>query len=433
MVRDFSRAQLQALTWWCPKSPYRDKEAIICDGAVRSGKTLCMGISFFVWAMESFEGRLFGICGRSVKSLRRNVLDAVLPTLRALGYECREEMGRGRLKLVWRGRENFFHLFGGGDEGSAALVQGVTFAGVLMDEAALMKRSFVEQAIARCSVSGSRLWFNCNPESPQHWFYREWICRAEERKALYIRFRLEDNPGLSPEIVERYMNMYSGSFHRRFILGEWAASEGLVYDFFSSEMLSEPPEEGKVERWVISCDYGTANPASFGLWGLSGGIWYRVKEYYFASRREGYQKTDGEYVRELSALAGGRRIEQVVVDPSAASFILALGRAGFRVRKARNEVLSGIRATAEALKSGRVRICRGCVDSEREFGLYRWKDGSDEVIKEHDHAMDDIRYFVHTVVAENTDRAFAAVSVERQSLSLRNARTAPFTQGSLIR
>ena len=415
MVKDFSRTQLQALTWWCPGSPYREREALICDGAVRSGKTLCMGISFFVWAMESFEGRLFGICGRSVKSLRRNVLDTVLPMLGQLGYTWRDEMGRGRITVERGGRRNWFHLFGGGDEASAASVQGATFAGVLMDEVVLMTRSFVEQACARCSVEGSKLWFNCNPDSPQHWFYREWICRAEERRALYLHFALQDNPGLSPEIVERYFKMYSGAFHRRFVLGQWVASEGLVYDFFSEDMMEDAPPGEEVEKWMISCDYGTSNPASFGLWGLRKGIWYRVREYYFASRREGFQKTDAEYVKDLVALAGGRRIERVVADPSAASFILALQRAGFSVMKARNDVLSGIRTTAEALKSRKIVICRGCGDALREFGLYRWKGEGygDEVVKENDHAMDDIRYFVHTVAAAE-EGGFTARAVERR-------------------
>ncbi len=413
MFKDFSREQLTALTWWCGGSPYKNMEAIICDGAVRSGKTLCMGVSFFVWAMESFDAKRFALCGRSVGSLRRNVLDAVLPVLRTLGYECRVEFSRSRVSVCFGGKENYFHLFGGGNEASAALVQGLTLAGVLMDEVALLRRSFVEQACARCSETGSRLWFNCNPEGPQHWFYREWICRAEERMALYLHFALEDNPGLSPEIVERYMNMYTGEFHRRFILGQWVASEGLVYDFFTADMMREPPGDDRVERWVISCDYGTANPASFGLWGLSEGLWYRVKEYYYSSRREGRQKTDGEYVKDLAALAAGRRIERVVVDPSAASFILALRQAGFSVVKARNDVLSGIRITAEMLKNGSVVICRGCADAEREFGLYRWQNGeSDRVIKENDHAMDDIRYFVHTVAA-NDDATLAVRTVER--------------------
>ena len=414
--RDFSAQQLTAMTWWSPKSPWRDRDAVICDGAVRSGKTVCMGLGFFLWAMSSFDGQAFGLCGKTVTSLRRNFVRVLLPTLREIGFTAVEKSTRSLVTVSWAGHSNTFYLFGGRDEGSAALIQGVTFAGVLLDEVALMPRSFVEQAIARCSVPGSRLWFNCNPDGPQHWFYREWIRKAEERGALYLRFRLEDNPGLTPEVAERYRRMFSGVFFQRFVLGEWVAAEGLIYDFFN-ESFVKPAPEGAFERWVISCDYGTANPCSMGLWGKQGGVWYRVRESYFDSRREGWQKTDGEYVADLMKLAGGRRLDCVVVDPSAASFIEALRRAGFRVVGARNDVISGIRRTAEALKNGEIVICSGCDDAIREFALYRWQ-GADSAVdaprKEHDHAMDEIRYFVSTVAApEKGGDLVAAVSVER--------------------
>ncbi len=412
--RDFSEPQLTALSWWCEGSPFRGRDAIICDGAVRSGKTVCMGLGFFLWAMRTFDGQAFGLCGKTDISLRRNVVDVLLPLLRELGFDVREKRGVGRIELSWHGHTNVFHLFGGRDEGSAALIQGVTFAGVLLDEVALMPRSFTEQAIARCSVRGSRLFFNCNPDGPQHWFYREWICRAEERNALYVHFRLEDNPGLEREVVERYGRMFSGVFYRRFILGQWVAAEGRIYDFFDSSYVSPAPD-GPFERWVISCDYGTANPASFGLWGKIGGTWYRVSEYYFDSRREGRQKTDSEYVDDLLALAGGRSLDCIVADPSAASFITALRRAGLPVIGAKNEVLSGIRQTAEALKERRIVICEGCADSLREMELYCWQgadSGMDAPKKENDHAMDDIRYFVTTVV-NAAPRPLRALAVER--------------------
>ena len=414
IFRDFSDAQLVALAWWSENSPYRDRDAIICDGAVRSGKTVCMGLGFFLWAMECFDGQAFGLCGKTIVSLRRNVTDVLLPLLLELGFEVREQRSVNRMELRWGKHCNSFHLFGGRDEGSAALIQGVTFAGVLLDEAALMPRSFVEQAIARCSVPGSRLFFNCNPDGPQHWFYREWIRRAKERNALYVHFRLADNPGLEPEVVERYGRMFSGVFFQRFILGRWVAAQGRIYDFFGPDFI-QPVPEGEFSRWAVSCDYGTANPASFGLWGKQGETWYRVKEFYFDSRREGYQKTDGDYVAALLALADGRPLDCVVVDPSAASFITALRREGLPVIGARNEVLSGIRQTAEALKSRKIVICQGCADSLREFDLYCWQSpegGGDAPVKENDHAMDDIRYFVTTVV-NAAPRPAAALAVAR--------------------
>ncbi len=389
----FSRTQLKVLSWWSDASPYRELDAVICDGAVRSGKTLCMGISFVCWAMRRFDGQSFGVCGKAKSSIRRNMIEPLLPVLRDIGFSVRDLVSKGVIVIGYRGRENRFYLFGGKDESSSALIQGVTLAGALLDEVVLMPRSFVEQACARCSVTGSKLWFNCNPESPQHWFYREWIQRTEERRALYIHFTLEDNPSLSKKIIDRYKRMYSGDFYRRFILGQWVLPSGRVYDFFNEDMLCEPPE--KCSEYAVSCDYGTKNPSSFGLWGKSGESWYRLREYYYDGRKMGIQKTDEEYVAAMLELCGGVTVQRVIVDPSAASFIEALSRAGFRVEKAENDVLRGIRLTASYLKSGRIRICRGCDDALREFYQYSWDDKSDREapLKQHDHAMDDIRYF----------------------------------------
>ena len=224
---------------------------------------------------------------------------------------------------------------------------------------------------------------------------------------------MEDNPSLTPEIRRRYRRLYSGVFYRRFVLGLWTAAEGRVYDFFDTAK-APPVPEGPWEQWYISCDYGTVNPASFGLWGRKGGVWYRTEEFYFDSRREGRQMTDAEYAQALRELAGQRRIEAVIVDPSAASFLEVLRREGWNVRKADNDVLTGIRRTADALKSGKIVICDRCTDCLREMELYVWdtKAGHDRVKKEHDHAMDDMRYFV-TGVLGTDGGGFAARSVAR--------------------
>lgn len=414
-LASFSPKQRTVLTWWCGKSPHHRLEAIICDGAVRSGKTLSMGLGFFLWAMCSFNGSRFGLCGRTIISLRRNVLKEIVPLLEELGLQCREKRSENLLIVSWRGRTNEFYQFGGKDEGSAALIQGVTFGGILLDEVALMPKSFVEQAVARCSLAGSRLWFNCNPEGPGHWFYKEWIRGAEEKKALYLHFTMEDNPALSPEIRQRYQRLYSGSFYQRFVLGQWVSVEGRVYDFFREDMAVTPPEEPCGE-YYISCDYGTVNPASFGLWGSKGGVWYRLREFYYDSKREGKQMTDGEYASALAALAGGRKIRAVIIDPSAASFSELLRRKGWNVKKADNDVLSGIRKTAELLKAGKIKICEGCCDCLREMEMYVWADkdgGRDAVRKEFDHAMDDMRYFAATVLG-GAKQSFGAQAVARR-------------------
>lgn len=411
----FSPKQRTVLTWWMPGNENCRYEAIVCDGAVRSGKTLAMGLSFFLWGMTCFDGKRFGVCGKTISSLRRNVLSEILPRLEALGATWKERRTENVVTVTFRGHRNQFYIFGGRDESSASLIQGITFAGILMDEVALMPQSFVDQACARCSVDGSRLWFNCNPAGPSHWFYKSWIQEAKQRNCLRLHFTMEDNPSLTEAIRQRYQRLYTGVFYRRFILGQWAQAEGRVYDFFEPEM-AKPIPTGPFTRWYVSCDYGTVNPTSMGLWGLCGGVWYRVKEFYFNSRTQMRQMTDEEYAAALKELVGDRPVTAVIVDPSAASFIEVLRRRGWRVKKADNDVLSGIRLTSDALKEGRIVICEGCSDCLREMDEYVWDLSSgnkDRVKKEHDHAMDDMRYFVSTVLKENA-RGFTACVVERK-------------------
>ena len=411
----FSPKQKRVLGWWVPGNADCGKEAIVCDGAVRSGKTMAMGLSFFLWAFSCYSGQRFGVCGKTISSLRRNVLSEILPRLEKMGATWKEMRTENLVIVRFLGRENHFYIFGGRDESSASLIQGITFAGVLLDEVALMPRSFVEQACARCSVAGSRLWFNCNPAGPSHWFYKEWILGAEKRNCLRLHFTMEDNPSLTEEIRQRYQRLYTGVFYRRYILGQWAQAEGRVYDFFEPEMVKKVPE-GPFDKWYVSCDYGTVNPTSMGLWGLHQGVWYRVQEFYFASRERQHQMTDEEYAEALTNLVGKRFVTAVIVDPSAASFIEVLKRKGWRVKKADNDVLGGIRLTSDCLKDGRIVICEGCGDCIREMDEYVWdlSSGSrDRVRKEHDHAMDDMRYFVSTVLGSKTV-GFAACSVERR-------------------
>ncbi len=402
------------MKWWNDPR-YRSYDAIICDGAVRSGKTLSMSLGFVLWACSSFNGNSFALCGKTVTSLRRNVVTPMIPLLEEYGFTCIERVSKNYFDLTLLGNTNRFYLFGGKDEGSAALIQGMTLSGVFFDEAALMPRSFVEQAIARCSVIGSKMWFNCNPDNPAHWFYNEWIKKAEEKRALYIHFTMDDNPSLSPELKQRYERLYSGTFYERFVLGRWTASHGAVYPMFDSSIhvFSKAPE---CERFVISCDYGTVNPSSFGLWGLCSGVWYRLKEYYYSSKKEGVSRTDEEHYAALEELAGSRKIAKVIVDPSAASFIECIRRHGkFRVVKADNDVITGIRYVSTLLKQNKLRFHESCRDIIREFQLYCWneKTGMDAPIKENDHAMDDMRYFAADLMKSKASDECVVLSVAR--------------------
>lgn len=395
-----SPRQNLAMTWW-NRPGFTDYDGIICDGSIRSGKTVAMTVGFVMWAMTSFDGQNFALCGKTIESLRRNVTSN-LPTWLAGVFSFKEHRTENKIVVTANGKSNNFYLFGGKDESSASLIQGITLAGILLDEVALMPRSFVEQACARCSVEGSKLWFNCNPEGPSHWFYLSWVLGAKERNMLHLHFTMDDNLSLSPAVKARYESLYSGVFYDRFIRGLWVVAEGLIYTMFNKDFHVVRAEARPYDKYYISCDYGTVNPTSIGLWGRANGKWYRMREYYFDSRKEGRQRTDEEHYIELEKLAADLHITAVIVDPSAASFIEVIRRHGrFRVEKASNAVVDGIRNVATRLQCGDIFICEGCTDCIREFGLYRWdeKAAADRPIKENDHSMDDVRYFVHKVFA----------------------------------
>ena len=253
----FSGKQVQTLTWWNDPE-LRQHDAIICDGSVRSGKTISMAVGFVLWSMCCFNKQKFAICGKTIQSLRRTVV-SFLPTWLEGLFAVREKFSDNCIVISVGKRSNTYYLFGGKDEGSAALIQGLTLAGVLFDEVALMPRSFVEQAVARCSVSGSRFWFNCNPDNPHHWFYKEWIQdKGNKKNRLYLHFTMDDNFSLDPKVKQRYENLYTGVFYDRFIRGLWKAAEGAVYPQFANApeqfvLHGTPPP---VQYAVIGVDYG---------------------------------------------------------------------------------------------------------------------------------------------------------------------------------
>ena len=399
--KEFGEKQLYTLTWWSDAAMH-DYDAIICDGSIRAGKTMTMAVSFILWAFTAFDKQVFAICGKTIESVRRNIVTHLPQWLDGI-VRIQERRSENLLIISFAGKTNRFYLFGGKDEGSAALIQGMTLAGVMFDEVALMPRSFVEQALARCSVEGSKFWFNCNPDSPEHWFYKEWIQKHKEKNALYLHFTMKDNNSLSENVKKRYENMYSGVFYDRFIRGLWVVAEGLVYDFFQSkkETIIKTVDMNDYNEFYVSIDYGTINPCSMGLWGVNSEGAARIRESYFDSRKEGRQRTDEEHYQALVELVEDLPITRVIVDPSAASFIECIRRHGdFRVKPAINSVIDGIRITSSLLNADMIHIDPSCKDCIREFGLYRWdeKKTSDTVLKENDHAMDEVRYFCNTVL-----------------------------------
>lgn len=398
-----SEKQKKVFQWWNTT----DYKAIICDGAVRSGKTMCMITSFIHWAMRNFNGCNFGICGKTVASAERNIERPLLGIADITHYYKLKYL-KGTHLLVVESKSknhkaiNYFWVFGGKDESSYTLLQGITLSGVFLDEVALMPESFVNQAIARTlSEKKAKYWFNCNPESPAHWFYNGWIMQAEERNALHLHFLMSDNPTLSQEQLDEAKIQFNGVFYDRYVLGLWVIAEGLIYPMYE-QAIEEPPDY-PAECYQLSIDYGTLNPFAAILWGKYDNIWYAVEEYYYSGRAEKSDLTDDEYVKEINERFSDKKTKydklKVIVDPSAASFIAALRRQEiYSVVPADNAVIDGIRETASAIQQNFIKVSPKLKHTISEFQSYVWDEscGEDRPIKENDHAMDSMRYFVHT-------------------------------------
>lgn len=366
--------------------PYSKYEALICDGAIRSGKTAFMMLSFVDDAMRRYDGQLFGICGKTVDSTNKNLIQ---PYTRLTYAKDRYRISWRRtdkLLIVSDGKhENMFEVFGGKDEGSFALIQGRTLAGVLLDEVALQPRSFVEQACARCSVEGSKLWFNCNPASPKHWFYTEWIRQLEKHNALRLHFLLEDNPSLSEQIVNRYKSMYTGVFYDRYIAGKWAAAEGLVYRTFADDpgryLIDDAGEYLKaggetVGAVMVGVDFGgtkSATTMKAVLITRNAGEVIVAHEKHITKEIDPLQLSEeyAAFVREVSSRWG---VSQTRAD--SAEQILIRGLKGTALKeKLRTEIknamkrpiLDRIRLTNLLFAQDRIRICRSCTHMIEAF------------------------------------------------------------------
>lgn len=421
----FSNKQLKVLTWWGEKSPYKDFDTIILDGSIRSGKTVSAALSFTTWAMENFSGENFAICGKTIHACRRNVVTPLKQMLKGLGYDYLEIRNENLLIV---GHEywvdgvlvtvvNQFHIFGGKDEAAQDLIQGITLAGVLCDEVALMPKSFVEQATGRCSVDGSKYWFSCNPGSPMHWFNVEWIQRQADKRALYLHFTMADNPRMSKKIRERYERLYEGVFYKRYVLGLWVTADGVVYPMFDKERHCIEYERSWT-RVFLSGDFGIQNPTTFGLYGYyqPEEHYHLIDRYYHSGRESKEQKTTLDYANELMRFLMRQSVKPDILylDPSASALIIELMRHPYFKRRkiqilpAKNDVMLGIQFHSYLLSSDKFTLNANNLKKEslamrtlnkdiEEYGSFIWDDkavqrGEDAVLKTNDHCMDSNRY-----------------------------------------
>ena len=410
--KPFSKKQKRVLTWWADESPKSECDSIICDGAVRSGKTLIMSLSYIIWSMSEFNGKNFGMAGKTIGSFKRNVWFPLKVMLLSRGYKIRKVPDINdafiiSIKSNGQRIENQYYIFGGRDERSQDLVQGFTAAGFFFDEVALMPESFVDQAVARCSEEGAKLWFNCNPEGPFHWFKVNWIDDLENKNAYRIHFKLEDNPSLSAKKIAFYKRMFSGVFYDRFINGKWVLAEGVIYSMFKQEfVVNKVPDAVKIVQKWIGIDYGQSNATVYLLIGLgTDDRLYILDEYYHSGRTEVIQKSPAKYSKDYfkwkikNGIDGMPVVKKATyIDPSAKGFALQLYEDGERqVRQADNDVLKGIELISSLLDSDMIRVLSKCKNTINEFSSYRWdpkgqERGEDIPVKQDDHCMDALRY-----------------------------------------
>lgn len=430
---DFSLKQNIVMSWWTPQSKYKDFDAIICDGAVRSGKTVSEALSFVLWSMNTFDGKNFALCGKTVGGLRRNVIGPLKQMLKSTGYVIEDARNEGCLCIGAINKEtkkkvtNYYYIFGGKDESSQDLIQGITLAGVFFDEVALMPESFVNQATARCSVEGAKFWFSCNPNSPFHWFKKEWINKVTEKKILYLHFTMDDNPSLSEDVKNRYKSLYTGVFYKRYILGLWVAADGIVYPMFDPDVHAIPVRRNWT-RIFVSGDFGIQNATTFGIFGYYAPErrYHQLASYYHSGRDDG-QKTTKEYAEDLKKFLADNLVmpEYIVLDPSAAPMLVELrkdpffSRHGIRILPAKNRVDLGIQVVSYLLNERRFTLDPSCTKDIEEFTTYAWDSdkldkGVEEVVKIDDHAMDKIRYAVMTdsIVYKTLDKEIAVLEKE---------------------
>lgn len=388
----YTKKQRQLLELWKRKQLCRIN---LLEGSVSSGKTWVSLVLWGFWVATMPADKLYLMCGKSLTTLKRNCL-----------IPLEELFGRSNFQFSTSAKEAYLFgrrilLEGANDARSESKIRGLTLQGAYCDELTLFPRDFFVMLLSRLRVPGAKLIATTNPDSPEHWLKKEYIDRRTELDMLVVRFLLDDNTTLDPQYVTAVKAEYTGVFYNRFILGEWCLAEGIVYPQFDRtqhvRQLDSP--QGK---WYISVDYGTLNAFSAGLWCYDGKQAYRAAEWYYSGRAQRRQLTNAQYLKHIQALAGGRNIEAVVVDPSAASFITELRQVGFTVRKGKNDVVDGIRRVSMALQQGKLLFSPACQDCIREFSLYRWdeKAAEDRPIKENDHAMDDVRYFVNTVLRQ---------------------------------
>ena len=393
------------------------KRINLLEGSVSSGKTWISLVLWAFWVKTMPLDKQYMMCAKSLTTLKRNCLVLL-----------QELVGESNFVFSVPSKEGWLFgrkvlLEGASDARAEAKIRGLTLQGAYCDELTQFPKDFFAMLLSRLRLPNAKLIATTNPDAPGHWLKVDYIDRAKELDFIDVKFLLEDNTTLPDDYVRNIKKEYSGVFYDRFILGRWVLAEGIIYPMFQ-KAIEYPPEEIDVNGCIIppsdyrlSIDYGTMNAFAALLWGKYGGIWYAIREYYYSGREKGITKTDEEYADAVDRLVediAGKRKEgeyirrlKTIIDPSAASFITTLrkrkkgdfsSQSWYNVIPARNDVLDGIRDTATAMELGIIKISPDCKCLIKELEGYVWDDKSteDRPVKENDHAVDSLRYFVYT-------------------------------------
>lgn len=362
----------------------------LLEGSVRSGKTWISLVAWALFVASMPRDAEFLMVGKTLTTLRRNCFGLLQQLEPQFTFNTTAKKAFLYGRTIW--------LEGADNEASENKIRGMTLAGAYFDELTLIPRGFYYMALSRLSYPNAKLFATTNPDSPAHYVYTD-IIENDAIDKTVTKFLIRDNTFLDDSYIDELEREYAAvpASYQRYILGEWVLAEGLVYPNYANTV---PTENRAYTRYMVSMDYGIQNPTAMILWGYYDGIWYAVREYYHSGRDTNNQKTDEQYYDELCKLCGDLPVERIFVDPSASSFITLIRQKGkYHVRHADNSVIEGIHHVGSALTNRMILFNDCCESTIREFSLYSWNPkaiSEDAVIKENDHAMDAVRYFVQT-------------------------------------
>lgn len=393
-----ARALVQAKGW-----------LTVAEGAIRSGKTVATLLAWILY-LDNTPERYHLMSGRTRQSLLRNVINGDYGLLSLAGKHARLCKYKGGEQVVRYGKDRIIYLSGANDDNSYTRIKGLTIGGWYADEVATYPLSYINEALARSAISTDRrIWWTLNPTLPSHPIYTQFLDRYEGREGYnWYHFTLRDNPAMTAARREELAQQYTGRYYQQLILGRRVAPEGAIYDMFDKSRHIISTDEAQrilsaVPEIIITCDYGTANPCVYLACIYTQRTVYVLAEYYWDSRKQGRQKTDAEYVQDMQSFVGALQSSTVtiIVDPSAASYILALRNAGYVVLSGKNDVLPGIRRISTLLSQDRIKISAGCTNLLRELIGYQWDSaavaaGQERPRKIDDHAPDALRYYINS-------------------------------------